>query len=200
MAPDRTAGEGASTAGAGEMEHEEQIRILESSLKQLIKQWERFFAGDRRTVPQLERERYERRLRVVVERGVGGRALQFRLEQLQHRFATYAGLWERQLREREEGRRQERFGGPAARPAPNAGGPGSVHANEPGALYERYVEAKRGLGQEVALGREDFVARLDEQRRRLERRRGGTVRFDVVVDGGKVRLAARGALKHGNGE
>lgn len=182
------------------MEHEEQIRILETTLNQLIKEWERFFAGDRRTVPQVDRERYARRLRFVIDRGVSGRALQFRLEQVQHRFATYTGLWERQLREREEGRRQERLGGRAATAPPDTAGTGSVHTDEPRALYDRYVAAKQNLGQKVVLGREEFVERLDEQRRRLQRRRGGTVRFDVVVDGDKVRLAARGALKNGDGE
>lgn len=76
------------------------VEQLERELRDLILQWERFFSGDRKEPPQKEREALNRRLRLLAEHGSGSRAVQFRFEQLQHRFATYNALWERQLRER----------------------------------------------------------------------------------------------------
>ncbi|MCG6962246.1 MAG: hypothetical protein LJE95_03150 [Acidobacteria bacterium] len=178
------------------MELEGQISFLEAELQRLILEWERYFAGDRRVPPQIERQQFAHRLRVLAERGAGTHALRFRLQQLQHKFSTYYALWERQLREREEGRTAGGSG--PYRRVPDTPEPVSVNGDE--ALYERYVRAKRRLGQDVGLDRATFVQRLEGQRRRLQNGSGRSVQFDVVVEGDKVKLAARGATRNGNGE
>ena len=186
-----------------------QLTIVENALQQLIKEWERFFAGVRRTPPVGERERLTRRLRVLTEEGAGRHAEQFRLEQLQGRFQSFSMMWERMLREREEGRT---FQGYLARdvspPEPpssttrpskeaparlNAGAAAAVDDGGVGALYERYVAARRELGQGSRVDRETFAAQLEAQRRQLEGRLGSPIQFEVVVDGSKVKLAARRA-------
>jgi len=183
-----------------------EVARLERELAELILEWERFFSGDRRTPPAIERDRLRRRIRDAAEaRGVRG-ALAFRLEQLQHRFATYAALWERLLREREEGRRAgivRRVETPVAgRPAPpppaNASGTAAVPGGEAD-LYERWRRAKERLGDRVALGRDEFEARLEAERVRLREQLGGEVEFDVIVRDGKVRLAARRGRRAGGG-
>lgn len=177
------------------MELEGQVSFLEKELQRLILDWERYFAGDRRVPPQIERQQFAHRLRVLAERGAGTHALRFRLQQLQHKFSTYSALWERQLREREEGR--ARAGSGPHRRLPDTPAPASVNGDEE--LYERYVRAKQRLGQDVGLDRATFVERLEGQRQRLENG-ARKVQFDVVVEGDKVRLAARGAARKGNGE
>ena len=179
------------------------IGSLEQELKALILEWERFFSGDRRTPPHKEKTLLERRIRQLVDRQVVRGATRFRIEQLQHRFGTYAALWDRQLRQREEGRTPtaaagrrrgtERAAPPA--PQPNGSAPASVERKEPPGLYERWVEAKRGLGQRPSLSREQFEAQLEAQRAALERRLGRPVEFDVAVRDGAVRLAARARKK-----
>jgi hypothetical protein len=177
----------------------EQITTIEQRFKLLIREWERFFAGDIRVPPEKERKDLERRLRMLTERPSHRRMEQYRLEQLQHRFMTYVQMWERMLREREEGRGRfpiRRPGAPAPPPpkpaakAPNAGAAASVK-DDSGGLYERYAAAKRKTGEKLAVDQKTFMSQIASQREKLEARLGQKVRFDVVVEGGKVKLAAR---------
>ena len=191
----------------------ERIRHVEGALATLIREWERFFAGDRRVPPEAERSRLERQLRILSEQPVQRSADEFRIGQLQHRFMTYQQSWKRNLRALEEGRgarvsaaeagrpaepapsapaeRPERSLDPSAapNPAPNAAASQPVHTDE--SLFERYVAAKRNIGQRVRLDRAAFEAQLEAQRSRVEGSLGRSVRFEVVVDGDKVRLAVR---------
>jgi hypothetical protein len=175
------------------------IALVENALQLLIKEWERFFAGVRKTPPQIECERLARRLRLLTEEGAGTIALQFRLEQVQNRFQSFSLMWERMLRDREEGRtrlvagsRVAPFAPEQPQPAPpNAQPVAIVDEGGDAALFERYVAARRELGQSARVDRTAFAAQLEEQRLKLESRLGCRVRFEVVVDGDKVKLAAR---------
>ena len=180
------------------------IALVDRALTDLIRDWERFFAGDLRVPPHDKHERLERRLRTLSQHPPRRRADQFRLEQLQHRFMAYAMNWERMLREREEGR--SRAGGAAAARPPSAPAPANGRASravdpeESGALYDRYVAAKRARGLEVQVDRGAFEAQLASERSKLEARLGQKVCFDVLVEDGKVKLAARKIRSRGSGE
>ena len=91
------------------MELEQKIQMLERDLREHVKNWERFFAGQLRVPPEVERTRFAQRLRTLAEREFTRRADQFRVEQLQHRFMSYSQNWERMLREREEARAARDF-------------------------------------------------------------------------------------------
>src|SRR5512139_3958851 len=110
----------------------EQLALIERAMQALIRDWERFFAGDLRVPPHDDSDRLGRRLRLLAEDSGGSRVDRFRLEQLQHRFQTYLQNWERMLRDREEGR--ARTGAAARTPAAevaaapaNAAAPGAVN-------------------------------------------------------------------------
>lgn len=178
----------------------ERVTMLEREFRDLVTKWERFFAGDLRVPPMNERTALERRLRRLSESpGNARRVDQFRLENLQHKFMTYAQNWERMLREREEGRGRAFVVGRGAVPAPpsaaNARPAASVHSGEGESLFDRYQAAKAALGQSVATDREAFEAKIAAQREALEARLGGAVRFEVKVEDGKVKLAARKSSK-----
>ena len=181
------------------MDNDVAVTRLERELQALILEWERFFSRDRRLPPQKERIDLSRKIRRLFEHGVRGSGAQFRLEQLQHRFNTYNQLWERQLREREEGRRSGNWRRPGAR-RPDTRPPAAVQgsAGAP-SLYDRYVREMERLGQKVGVDRQEFEDRIQRQKRRAERKLGRPVTLDVVVSDGKVRLAAR-AVKGENGE
>jgi hypothetical protein len=175
-----------------------QISTLERALRDHIARWERFFAGDLRVPPVDERERIARRLRWLGEQSTTRHEDRFRITNLQHRFQSHSQNWERMLREREEGR--GRFSAPEPQeppppvPAPtppDATPPAAVHGDEPSDLFARYAAAKRSIGQEVAIDRTAFDGQIEKQREALAERLGGDVRFDVVVEDGKVKLAAR---------
>jgi len=173
----------------------EQLVIVERAMEKLIRDWERFFAGDLRLPPKTDRDRLARRLRLLAEDQDGSRAERFRLEQLQHRFMSYSANWERMLREREEGRGRSVAALrelAAAPPLPtNVPESASVDHRETTSLFDRYVAAKQEQGVEVAVDRETFDAELSAKQAKLEEKFGRAVQFDVLVEDGKVRLAAR---------
>lgn len=183
----------------------EQLAIVEHALQSLIRDWERFFAGDLRVPPHDDRDRLARRLRLLAESSAGSRVERYRLEQIQHRFMTYSQNWDRMLRDREEGR--IRGGTPVGRPtsespapAPNVRRRRAVDEQGGDSLYDRWVAAKRSQGLEVGVDRATFELQLAEQRRKIEAKLGNEVRFDVLIDDGKVRLAARAKKARSNRE
>lgn len=182
------------------MDLEQKIQMLERDLREQVKNWERFFSGRLRVPPEVERARFAQRLRTLAEQNFNRRADQFRVEQLQHRFMTYSQNWERMLREREEGRlpRAERVREQQTRPhveEANAPTVTSVDSPERRSLYDRYVAAKRQLGLDVRMNRSEFDAQLERQRDQLQQKLGREIRFEVRVEDGKVKLAARKVKK-----
>jgi hypothetical protein len=171
----------------------EQIDFLDRVLKEHIRKWERFFSGVEKVPPQIERERINRRIRMLSEQTINRRADQFRLEQLQHRFQTYSMNWERMLREREEGRSARDHTNPALRAPAAANAPAAepVDKTDEEALFDRYCSAKVEHGVEVKVDRETFDAQIASQKTRIEERLGRKVRFEVQVEDGKVRVVAR---------
>jgi hypothetical protein len=186
------------------MDLTDSIALVENALRDLIRDWERFFAGDLKVPPQAKHDRISGRLRSLSEHSIQRRADQFRVDQLQHRFMAYAMNWERMLREREEGR--GRFAPAAQAKAAEAANPTnaapteSVDQRTGDSLYDRYVAAKREHGQEVGADRAAFEAQLAAERAKLEDRLGEKVRFDVLVEDGKVKLAARRERRKGKGK
>jgi len=172
---------------------------LDRAFRALIVEWERYFSGDRKVPPIGDRERFARRLGVLTGREARG-AEAFRREQLQHRFTSYSQMWERQLRQREEGRVAGGYIQGAPRSAPNAEAAASVESGGDEGLWNRYVIEKERLGQEVTMGREAFLEQLNRQREELEARFGCTVRFQVQVEGGRVKVAARATQPPPEGE
>jgi hypothetical protein len=186
------------------MELEQKIQMLERDLREHVKNWERFFAGQLRVPPEIERTRFQQRLRTLAEHTFTRRAEQFRVEQLQNRFMSYSQNWERMLREREEGRSRipGQSTGPSTQPqieATNGPTVTSVDSSERGALYDRYVAAKRQLGLDVRMQRAQFERQLEQQREQLETKLGRKVQFEVRVEDGKVKLAARKVRKPESG-
>jgi predicted DNA-binding protein (UPF0251 family) len=146
------------------MELIEQITVLERALQEHIRKWERFFSGVDRVPPQDEKERITRRIRT-----------------------------QRMLREREEGRVVKPHTDSELRraTAANVAGTGSVDKAEEGSLFDRYQTAKAERGLDVGVDRETFDKQIAEQRKKIEKRLGRKVRFDVQIEDDKVRVVAK---------
>ena len=186
------------------MDLEQKIQILERDLREQVKNWERFFSGGLRVPPEVERGRFAQRLRTLAEQTFNRRADQFRVEQLQNRFMSYSQNWNRMLRDREEGRlkRAEDSSLPNTYPhIEEANGPTvtSVDSSGRGSLYDRYVSAKQELGLDVRMERAAFDNQLEKQRNDLQQKLGRQVEFEVRVEDGKVKLAARKVRKRESG-
>ncbi len=181
------------------MELIEQITMLEGVLQKHIRKWEMYFSGVERVPPQDERERINRRIRLLAEQTVNRRAEQFRIEQLQHRFMTYSQNWERMLREREEGRSAQSQADHEIRSteAANDTPTSSVDKAEESSLFDRYRAAKSERGLDIGVDRTTFDQQIAEQRKKIEERLGRKVRFDVQIENDKVRVVARKEKKKG---
>ncbi|MEN8163397.1 MAG: hypothetical protein ABFS37_04650 [Acidobacteriota bacterium] len=175
---------------------------LEGDLRMLITQWDRFFSGELRVPPNREKNILGQRLRALSEKSSGeSSGDRFRLDQLQHRFMTYAVNWERLLREREEGVRRfipgkghevgASVSSGSQSPVPNVRPVASVDRDDTGDLFERWCRVKAEIGQDVKIERHAFEAQIDRQRRDIEARMGAKVEFEITVADGKVKVTAR---------
>jgi hypothetical protein len=184
-----------------ELDHE--LQALEAELRKLEAEYNMFFAGGLPRPPWETRSRVEALIKRYDRAHIQNYADRFRFSTLQARYATFADLWDRGLRAREEGRP-----GPFSttkRAAKESEGPADriVHVttvSDPRRemervheLYDRVMEARREVGDE-AVPFHKFVDLVKDQVKRLRKAGSPEVAFRVALQGGKVNLTAR-ALK-----
>ncbi|MBZ5587280.1 MAG: hypothetical protein LAO05_01830 [Acidobacteriia bacterium] len=167
------------------------VAQLERWLEELARKWERFFAGDRQVPlpPERERAALARRLQEFSRNEGRSASEKFRMEQLLHRFSTYNQLWQRLLRDREEARvsaggARRALNELATPPVPEGG-------EDYQAVFSSYLDALKKLGRGVPVEFDGFRHALEQQRRQLESRGAMVEGFEVVEDGGSVRVRAR---------
>src|SRR6267142_3163211 len=89
------------------------MQTLNATLKQLEMEYNMFFAGRLKRPPWETRGRVEALVKKWDRGYIQSAADRFQFDTLQRRFQTFADLWDRGLRSREEGR-----AGPFAQPPP----------------------------------------------------------------------------------
>ena len=93
-------------AGAKREEMEKELRTLTQRMETLRKNYDRFFMGLEKVPPGRERDSLARALRSSKLQRARNTGIKFRYNNLTQRFASYNRNWERQMRMREEGRRE----------------------------------------------------------------------------------------------
>jgi hypothetical protein len=178
---------------------------LSGELKKLETEYNQFFSGRLPRPPWETRTRVESLMRTWDRQSFqASSADRFKFQTLQARYATFADLWDRGLRAREEGRpgpfnwaSGETRAAKPGEPAP----PQVVHVAAIGdpmrdidkvrELYESLMDARREAGdQTVPFHR--FVGLVKDQVATLQRTGSPEVAFRVAVQGGKVSFTARG--------
>ena len=109
---------------------EEDLGLIERSIRELQIEWEKFFSGLEKRPPNDMKTRLEALIRKYAGMDVRNNTQRFRYQTLTARYATFAELWSKRLRALEEGRvaRGVRMPPPAAaqagdaEPAPAAAG------------------------------------------------------------------------------
>jgi len=188
-------------------ELERDLRLLEATLRKLETEYNMFFAGQLPKPPWETRSRVEAMLRRCDRAYIQSHVDRFRLNTLQSRFATFAELWDRGLRAREEGRPGPFYKPPREEPAarteaaPPSGDrilsvatmtdPGR-EADKVEALYDALVEARRVVGNDEPFPYHRFVQIVKGQVTRLQHGGNNEVAFRVAVKDGKVTFTARG--------
>jgi hypothetical protein len=187
-------------------ELERDLSVLEASLRKLETEYNMYFAGQLPKPPWESRRRVEVLLRRFDRAYIQSAVDRFRLSTLQSRFSTFAELWDRALRAREEGRP-----GPFSRAARDAASAAPAEPATPAervigaaiisdfsgagetveALYDSLIEARRSVGTQEAFPFHRFAQIVKGQVAKLQRPGSRDVAIRVSVKDGKVALTAR---------
>jgi len=188
---------------------ERELYVLDQALRRLSAEYDAFLYGSASKPPIETRKHVEEMVRRLNASESMSSAERYRFSTLQGRFATMAEKWERLQGEKEAGRRPGMYGHfkpVATSPEPassraNAGPSSSVtDERHPAAavdpdrdLFDRYVAAKRAMGEDVSGYRlEGFLEGLERERRKVRERLGSSdLVFEVAERDGRVRLIAK---------
>jgi hypothetical protein len=179
------------------------IRALEVELRKLEVEYNSFFAGRLPRPPWEMRSRVEMLFKQLDRVTAQNRSYsdRFRFQSLQSRYATFADLWDRGLRAREEGRPGP-FSNPRrpSGPATEAASDRILHVTvfvDPlkemeklQELYERLKEARTEMGEpQIPFHR--FAGLVREQVANLKKQGAPEVAFRLAMRHGKVNFTAR---------
>jgi hypothetical protein len=187
-------------------ELERDLNGLEAALRRLENEYNMYFGGQLPKPPWDTRRRVEALLRRFDRAYIQSAVDRFRLSTLQSRFSTFAELWDRAMRAREEGRPGpfSRASRPAAAARPAGARPaeqlvGSVVVSDVArdrqaveALYESLLAARRAVGTDAPLPFARFAQIVEGQLSKLQQAGSREVAFRVSVKDGKVAFTARG--------
>jgi hypothetical protein len=183
---------------------EEDLGILEHSIKLLQIEWEKFFGGVERKPPTDLKGRVEGLIRKYAYGEMRNNTDRFRYQTLTARYNTFNELWTKRLRAMEEGRIAGLHGRAAVVPAPSAAakrpaGSGQVRVQDPQrdteavrALFDRFLEVRKETGEGGAVKFESFQKIVTQQAARILAEKGAqAVEFRLETKDGKVSLKAR---------
>lgn len=191
----------------------EDIERLETSLRQLQIEWDKFFGGVERRPPSALQTKVEALVRQHANTDIRNATERFRYQNLTARFNTFAELWNKRLRALEEGRPLGVHGlraqvlpplAPAAEPVAESRAPAArprgaefrvADVARDGAsveaLYERFVASRRETG-EPAVKFDTFRKLIVQQAERLKAEKGASaIDFRIETKDGKVSLKAK---------
>ena len=188
---------------------EESVRnlaTLSGELKKLETEYNQFFSGRLPRPPWETRTRVESLIKKWDRESFEASSIdKFKFQTLQARYATFADLWDRGLRAREEGRPGPfNWATPGAQQAAKPGDPPMpqvVHVTAIGdpmkdiekvrELYESLMDARREAGEQTVAFHK-FVGLVKDQVKTLQQKGSPEVAFRVAVQEGKVSFTARG--------
>ncbi len=179
-----------------------ELQGLAAELRKLEVEYTTYFAGRSARPPYENRSRFEQALKRLERTPLDTQVQRFQFSALQARFSSFADLWDRGVRAREEGRSTPftRQGVPTT--SPERADPGTVvHAtalSNPVAeldklrdLYDALMDARRDSGHDAV----PFHRFADLVKRQVaeiqERHHSQEVSFRVVVQAGRVSFKAR---------
>jgi hypothetical protein len=193
---------------------EEDISLLESGMRQLQIEWEKFFGGAERKPPMELKGKVETLIRRWAYSEIRNNTDRFRYQTLSSRYNTFNELWSKRLRAMEEGRPMTgahvgRAVAPPPPPPPEAPRParssptaapaGEFRISRPDqdkeavrALFDQYLEARKRAGEGGAVRFDSFEKVIAQQATRILGQKGGqAVDFRLETKDGKVTLKAR---------
>jgi hypothetical protein len=180
----------------------EELDELEEAISTLQVVYEKYFLGIDRRPPEQERLRVSRKMREMRTTMVRNTALKFRINTLFAKLISFERMWDRTLREIEEGtykrdvfkaklhlkdRDQKKGGRPAG-----AASPAEISEPQLRKLYDTYLLARQRCGEPTAgISFESVANRIRAQVPQLkEKHKARNIEFKVVIKAGKAVLKA----------
>jgi hypothetical protein len=178
------------------MSLEKEFATFEETITRVGREYDVFLYGTQGRLPAEGRKRLAEMARSLSAQKIDSPADRYRLNSALGRYNSQVELWERAVRDKEEGR--GRFARPGASSrAPNAPAPISVQTAAGSSpdedLFARFREARQKNGDDVSrLSFERFREQLAKEREKLTAKTGHAQwDFDLAEDDGRVRLIAR---------
>jgi len=178
----------------------EELSDLDEGISVLQVLYEKYFLGIDRKPPEQERKRISEKARELRTRSIRNTALKFKVNTLFAKLISFERMWDRTLREIEEGTykrdvfkaklragdRDERRTGPVKPAAP------SISDANLRRLYDTYVVARKRCGEATdGLTFDSMAARIRSQVPELmQKHKAKNIEFKVVIKGGKAILKA----------
>jgi hypothetical protein len=181
---------------------EEDLQVLDAKMKGLRLDYEQYFLGSRPRPPSQLRGEVQKMIAFYANVPIQNTALRFKFNNLRARFFSFRRHWDEVLRKIEEGtyerhvfkadlheRERSQRRGKGAKPKATVAEPREDARDE---LFEAYVSAREQCGQGAkGLTPEQFQRLLRTQESAIrDKYNCQSVRFRVVVEGGKAKLKA----------
>lgn len=180
----------------------EDLDQVEEAMTGLQVLYEKYFLGIDRRPPDAQRRQVSEKMRVLKTTAVKNTALKFRIQTLFAKLISFERMWDRTLREIEEGTykrdvykarlREARRGGGDQRPGQAAAASPQLSEQMIRKLYDTYLVARQRTGEStVGLTYDAIASRIRAQVPELmARHKARNIEFKVVIKGGKAVLKA----------
>jgi hypothetical protein len=178
----------------------EELNDLDEGISMLQVLYEKYFLGIDRKPPDQERKRISEKARELRTRSIRNTALKFKVNTLFAKLISFERMWDRTLREIEEGTytrdvfkaklragdRDEPRTGPVKPAVP------SISDANLRRLYDTYLVARKRCGEATdGLTFDSMAARIRSQVPELmQKHKAKNIEFKVVIKGGKAILKA----------
>lgn len=179
----------------------QQLDQLADGIEKFKIEFERFLAGATVLPPDEPKAKLVRELRELRNANLRASADQFRLASLEARFNSYSELFNRRLRDREEGRGARPVRAGAAAPERGFDALSGVvvtdrlEAGAVDALYQtltRRMQTPAAAGAAPAMGLDTFRGYLSQQIESIRLKTGcEAVQFRIATEDGKLKLKAK---------
>lgn len=178
----------------------EDLDAMDESISNLQVLYEKYFLGIDRRPPEQERSRVGKRMRELRTTLVRNTALKFRINTLFAKLISFERMWDRTLREIEEGTykrdvfKAKLHATRAEEPRKAAGAPRAADISDDKLrrLYDTYLVARQRCGESTnGISFESVATRIRAQvPQLLEKHKAKNIEFKVVIKGGKAVLKA----------
>jgi len=179
----------------------EDLDELDTDITALQVLYEKYFLGIDRRPPEQERKRVSTRIRELKEQMIRNTALKFRINTMFAKLLSFERMWDRTLREIEEGtykrdvfkakmHMKDRPEKPKA--ATTSAPPPEISDDKMRRIYDTYLVARQRCGEPTdGISYESVASRIRAQvPQLLEKHKAKNIEFKVVIKGGKAILKA----------